>query len=112
MRQIPVIVVAALLAAGCIPDKLCDTVEKDNTCEDNGDCVRAFCAADCDTCTKVYSEKQADRAYCLVIEGDDIPSRCREAYEDLNCESTIPPLCPEEGAEARCVDGKCVPVRP
>ncbi len=111
MKTIPVIMLAALVA-GCIPDKLCESVEKDNTCEDNGDCVRAFCAVDCDHCTKVYSEKQADRAYCLIIEGDDIPSRCREAYEDLNCESTIPPLCPEEGAEAHCVEGKCVPVRP
>jgi hypothetical protein len=101
-----------VVLAGCtIPDKLCDTVAGDNTCDGDGDCVRAFCAAECDNCRKVYSRKQAERAYCLVIVGDSIPSRCREAYEDLSCDPT-PPVCPEEGAEARCVDGECVPVRP
>lgn len=104
--------VFALALSACIPDKLCDTVDKDNKCDSNGDCVRAFCAADCDLCTKVYSKKQADRAYCLVIEGDDVPERCREAYEDLDCSSELPPVCPEEGAEAHCVEGECVPVRP
>ena len=108
MRRILFILVGLSLA-GCIPDQLCDTVDKDNTCDSDNDCVVAYCAADCDNCRVVVSEKQADRAYCLIIDGDDIPSRCREAYNELNCNSTLPPICPPPGTP-RCQEGRCVPV--
>ncbi len=100
--------VLAALATACIPDRLCDTVEKDNRCDSDGDCVVVFCAANCDNCRVVVSRKQADRAYCLVIDGDEVPDRCREAYEELSC-SSLPPICPPPGTP-RCSEGKCVPV--
>lgn len=109
MKRITLIALLALLfGAGCIPDKLCETVEKDNRCDSNADCVVAFCAADCDNCRVVVSRKQADRAYCLIVEGEDVPDRCREAYEDLNC-SSVPPICPPPGNPV-CDGGKCIPV--
>jgi hypothetical protein len=108
-RHFLFIVVVISTLAGCIPDKLCDTVSKDNKCDSNTDCVVAFCAADCDNCRVVVSQKQADRAYCLVIDGEEIPSRCREAWEELDCNTTLPPICPPPG-DPRCIDGECVPV--
>lgn len=109
MKKIAIIALLASLGpGGCIPDKLCETVEKDNRCDSREDCVVAFCAADCENCRVVVSRKQADRAYCLVIEGDDVPDRCREAYEDLDC-SDAPAVCPPTGQPA-CVDGRCQPV--
>jgi len=112
MDRLASLALISLLAGCTIPDKLCDSVAKDNTCDSNADCVKAYCAVDCDHCEKVYSRKQADRAYCLIIVGGEVPDRCREAYEDLGCDGGLPPICPEEAAEARCVDHDCVPVMP
>ena len=75
------VLASALAIASCVPDRLCDTVEKDNTCSGDSDCVVAFCAVECGLCEKVYSRKQVDRGYCLVGTGESVPDRCRSGYE-------------------------------
>jgi len=108
-----IVLAAACLALGActIPDKLCETSEKDNRCESNAECMIGYCAAQCDNCRHVYSERQMERAYCLVEPGGDIPDRCRDAYFDQGCDSEPPPVCPPVG-EPRCEEGRCVMVMP
>ncbi len=107
-RRIGLAAATIALSAACIPDRLCDTVEKDNACSSDSDCVVAYCSVECGLCEKVYSRKQVDRGYCLVGAGESVPDRCRSGYEDLNCSPTPIP-CPPTGTP-RCEGGKCVPV--
>lgn len=97
-----------VLTACNIPDKICEIDEEDNTCSGAGDCVLAYCAADCTICPAVYSRKQVEEAWCLTPLGESPNSRCREAAESVCTLTSFPSLCPRY-IQPLCEDGKCVP---
>ena len=100
---------ALLICAACnIPDELCNTKEKDNTCSSASDCVVAYCAADCSICQAVYSRRQVENTWCLTPIDESPNSRCREAAESVCTPTSLPTVCPRY-IQPLCEDGKCVP---
>jgi len=104
------LLLAAACAAACtVPDKVCETDDEDNVCSGDGDCVMAFCAAECHACPKVYARRQLEEAWCLTEEGQTARSRCAQA-SSLDC-TPGPTVCPR-GVVAACEGGRCVPKQP
>lgn len=103
---------AAAWAFSCacnIPEEICDTHPNDNVCSGPGDCVVAYCAADCSSCAAVYSKRQVEKAYCLTPLDESPNQRCREAAESLCTPSSLPSVCPRY-IEPACEEGECVPI--
>lgn len=104
-------VAAGLAVAGC-EITVCELNEEDNVCDDDGDCLLAYCGTNCCPCEIPVSRRQFESTYCMVeaSEGFDAARReCREAREtvceDVDCRGTT--VCPRP-TRARCDGGHCV----
>ena len=112
VERLACIALVAAATAGC-DITVCELDERDNTCEDDGDCLLAFCGTNCCPCELVASRRQFDSTYCMVEvgEGFDTARReCQEARETI-CEGVVctgAVACPHP-TRARCDEGRCVP---
>jgi hypothetical protein len=105
-----VMIASCVFHAACnIPEKICETDEKDNVCNSVDDCLVAYCASDCTKCAAVYSKKQVQEAWCLTPIDEEPNARCRKAAEATCTPSSLPPTCPRYIVPA-CEENKCIPV--
>jgi hypothetical protein len=102
---------AALALSGC-EITVCELPEEDNVCDDDADCLLAFCGTNCCPCEMVVSRRQLEGTYCMVPVAEGFEAareECREARETV-CEGvscTGLSACPHP-RRARCDGGRCV----
>lgn len=88
---------------------VCEYKEEDNVCEDNDDCLIAYCGVDCCACEAVLSTRQFESTYCMSRSYQEARGLCADAREksceNMDCGITA---CPHPPA-AKCEDGKCIP---
>jgi hypothetical protein len=105
---------ALVIVAGCEPDiTVCELPEELNTCEDDNDCLLAYCGVNCCPCEVVASREQFEETYCMVdiVEGFDRARTYCEEARDTVCDGVdcIGTPCPHPRGAA-CDGGQCVAV--
>jgi hypothetical protein len=102
---------AALAAAGCEPDiSVCELPDELNTCENDDDCLIAYCGIDCCRCERVASTRQFDETYCMATLADGYEaarSLCQEARDTVCSGEPCTNPCPHP-QRAVCDGGRCV----
>ncbi len=112
MRVFWLILGLALISlAGCGRQGACELREEDNVCEDDSDCLLAYCGVSCCPCELAVSRRQFEGTYCMatVTEGFEVARDLCEEARDLACEDvscTGANACPHP-TRAVCEGGRC-----
>jgi hypothetical protein len=107
----PVVLWALVTVPGCDPDvSVCELPEELNVCENDDDCLIAYCGIDCCSCERVASVQQFDETYCMARFDEGYAaarSLCQEARDTVCGDGACTTPCPHPH-RAACDGGRCV----